>query len=93
MKIRWRPFCLLWVLGLAVLGASTSRTILRSRAAHDPVPVHADVPPKPRPVCFGYVDADHGVTSLYPTQPGRVEVVKVEENHGGQGRRRAAEPG
>jgi multidrug efflux pump subunit AcrA (membrane-fusion protein) len=30
-------------------------------------------------VCFGYVDVAHGVTPLYPLQPGRVVVVKVRE--------------
>ncbi len=29
--------------------------------------------------CFGHVDVNHGVTSLYPTQPGRVAAVLVEE--------------
>lgn len=30
-------------------------------------------------VCFGYVDLEHGVTSLYPLQPGRVVDVPVHE--------------
>lgn len=80
MKIMSRPFRLLGVLALAVLGASTTGIILGSRAGHDTAPVHAGPPPTPRPVCFGYVEAAHGVASLYPAQPGRVEVLKVEEN-------------
>jgi multidrug resistance efflux pump len=31
-------------------------------------------------VCFGHVDLEHGVTSLYPLQPGRVAEVLVREN-------------
>jgi HlyD family secretion protein len=31
-------------------------------------------------VCFGTVDLEHGVTSLYPLSPGRVAEVLVEEN-------------
>ena len=30
-------------------------------------------------VCFGYVDVEPGITSLYPLQPGRVEEVLVHE--------------
>src|SRR5206468_3136269 len=31
-------------------------------------------------VCFGTVDLEHGVTALYPLQPGRVAEVPVREN-------------
>src|SRR5947207_15914163 len=31
-------------------------------------------------VCFGTVDLDHGVASLYPLQPGRVAKLLVREN-------------
>ncbi len=30
--------------------------------------------------CFGHVDVKHGITSLYPAQPGRVAAVLVEED-------------
>jgi multidrug resistance efflux pump len=46
-------------------------------AEHTPAQPAAD--PEEGVACFGHVDVKHGVTSLYPTQPGRVLEVPVEE--------------
>lgn len=43
----------------------------------------ADAPASASPVravCFGHVDVKEGVTPLYPTQPGRVVAIHVQEN-------------
>jgi multidrug resistance efflux pump len=71
-----------WLLGLMVLGVSlicigagSTRVDAVSSASTEPV-----APAEEAVACFGYVDVKHGVTSLYPTQPGRVAEVLVEEN-------------
>jgi multidrug resistance efflux pump len=51
---------------------------------HAAVPPGADVLPSARDVkmvvCTGYADLEYGVTSLYPSQPGRVVAIPVHEN-------------
>ncbi len=70
----------LWLLGLGVLISGLTWFGMSSRkSAADTV---LDNPSASEPVlaCFGHVDVKHGVTSLYPTQPGRVAEVMVEED-------------
>src|SRR5215469_3837194 len=71
-----------WLLGLMVLavsliciGAGSTRVDAVSAASTEPV-----APDEVAVAAFGYVDVKHGVASLYPTQPGRVAEVLVEEN-------------
>lgn len=77
--VRWP-----WLLGLVLLVGSavgTSWLVNHSRANDRPVET-----PERRAddaagvVCFGHVDLEHGVTSLFPTQPGRVVEVLAQEN-------------
>jgi multidrug resistance efflux pump len=74
----------MWVLGLAVLGiglpvagmltscSSTSSSSASIGDANAPVGGQGVV-------CVGQVDLEHGVTALYPLQPGRVAEVPVHE--------------
>ena len=76
-----RSFRLYWLLGLGALAASVaaaSWTLGGSRAG---ATAHAAPLPLPgsRVVCFGHVDMEHGVASLYPVLPGRVTAVEVRE--------------
>jgi multidrug resistance efflux pump len=65
---------------------SASFILRRSARARDvPIPTPSSPPAKAASeaggvVCFGTVDLKHGVTSLYPLQPGRVAEVLVHEN-------------
>jgi multidrug resistance efflux pump len=80
-----RARSLLWlvlvVAGAGALGFAALR-VVRSRAG--PVTAPAAMPEAPGKgdgvVCFGVVDLEHGLTSLYPLQPGRVAQVLVREN-------------
>src|SRR5262249_48940926 len=40
----------------------------------------ATAPDTEAAVCYGHVDLEHGVTPLYPLQPGRVARLAVQEN-------------
>jgi multidrug resistance efflux pump len=63
---------------LAVSMAAAGATFTKVRA--EPKPVEPILSADEPVACFGHVDVKHGVTSLYPTQPGRVAEVRVEEN-------------
>jgi multidrug resistance efflux pump len=68
------------IVGCILLAASAGSAVLliNRSVASDPTPPTA--PEGPRPVvCFGHVDVESGVTSLYPVQPGRVAAVFVKE--------------
>jgi multidrug resistance efflux pump len=78
-----------WLLGLIVLAASAAGAgwMVHSRAGQEPPsrPTPAETLASVQPgerfvVGFGHVDVDPGVTSLSPTQPGRVAEVLVKEN-------------
>ncbi len=68
------------VLGLLALAASLAgaRWLLHARADTGAGPA-ADAPAPEKVICFGYVDVESGVASLYPLQPGRVERIRVRE--------------
>jgi multidrug resistance efflux pump len=68
------------VLGLATLFASLAGAgwLLHARADGGPGPASDATEPE-KVICFGYVDVETGVVSLYPLQPGRVERVPVRE--------------
>jgi multidrug resistance efflux pump len=76
------PLRFFWILGVLVLmGSAAGTTWLINRplagdanAARDAAGNVAH-----EVVCFGHVDLEHGVVSLYSTQPGRVQSVPVEE--------------
>jgi multidrug resistance efflux pump len=78
-----RPLRFFWVLGLIVLIASAAGTtwlINRPPSADNRAADDLAANAAHEVVCFGHVDVAHGVISLYPTQPGRVEAVPIEEN-------------
>ena len=76
----------LWPLIVIAVGAALISAAVRfSRTAAAPTapPPSAAAPPGERHegvVCFGTVDLERGVASLYPLQPGRVAEVLVAEN-------------
>jgi multidrug resistance efflux pump len=76
-------FCLLGLLLLTVSVAGTG-WVLHSRASGAAHPGQATAPADGAAIasvaCFGHVDVEEGITSLYPSQPGRVEQVNVKEN-------------
>src|SRR5262245_37769492 len=69
------------VVGVLLLVASTGSAVyLLGRGAGDTPPATPASPGAPRGVvCFGFVDVEPGVASLYPVQPGRVAKVLVKE--------------
>ena len=76
---------LLLVVVLAAVSAALLSTsiIFRGAVRARDVPIPAPPPAAPAAggiICFGTVDLEHGVTSLYPLQPGRVAEVLVREN-------------
>ena len=84
----------LWLLALVLVGVGTPIAgVLWSRSATATVSLPAgtgDSKSGPSPsassepqgvVCFGYADLRHGVTSLYPLQPGRVVAIGVREGN------------
>src|SRR5438309_997022 len=79
-----RPPRWLWFLGLFALVAAVAGAgwiynhSPSSPDATSPEPEAA----APGVGCFGFVDVEHGVTPLYPVQPGRVERVLVAEGDG-----------
>src|SRR5205085_5613063 len=76
-----RSFRLYWVFGLGVLAASATATnwmLGGSRAGATSQTAPQGLPGS-RVVCFGHVDVEHGVASLYPVLPGRVTAVEVRE--------------
>jgi multidrug resistance efflux pump len=79
-----RSHALMWFFGLALLAASVAGAgwVLHSSAGYRTGSAAADETNGNvrRVVCFGHVDLEGGIASLYPTQPGRVEHVHVKEN-------------
>ncbi len=77
---------LLWPLILVALGAALMFAAVqfsRTAAAPTRLPPAAAAPAgtgRDGVVCFGTVDLDQGVASLYPLQPGRVAALSVAEN-------------
>jgi multidrug resistance efflux pump len=73
-----------WCLGIVLLVAGAAGAgwgYLHSAAArppqeHGPAPAAGGLPGV---VCFGHADLEHGITALYPAQPGRVSEVPVSE--------------
>jgi multidrug resistance efflux pump len=63
---------------VAALAPGWSRAEKPGAAAPAPGPAAA-AKPASRAVCFGYVDVEQGVTSLYPVQSGRVAEVLTRE--------------
>lgn len=73
---------LLWPMLVAMVTVAlltASAVIRRSPRALASSPVGRE-PAGDGVVCFGTVDLEHGVTSLFPLQPGRVSEVLVQEN-------------
>jgi multidrug resistance efflux pump len=75
----------LGVLALALLSAGLMISAYAFLQPHSAGPVNggaaqAAAPGAPTVVCFGHVDMEHGVTSLYPAVPGRVKSVDAREN-------------
>src|SRR5947209_1214874 len=72
---------LLWPVALAVATvALTSAVLFRRSATARTAPSAAPAAPAQGVVCFGTVDLEAGVTSLFPLQGGRVAEVLVREN-------------
>jgi multidrug resistance efflux pump len=72
---------LFWFLGVVVLivsAAGTAWIIKNPPSGQGPGPAD-NAAMAHEVVCFGHVDVEHGVVSLYPTQPGRVQEVKIVE--------------
>jgi multidrug resistance efflux pump len=71
---------LIWSVGLGVLCASVAGAgwVFQDHSANSSASA-ADPSADQSVVCFGYVDGEHGVTSLFPTQPGRVAAIRVSE--------------
>jgi multidrug resistance efflux pump len=85
LSIRIRPYSprLLSLLGLAALitcALGALPALVPNLRSENLEPEHADSPPRQSVVCFGYSDAEHGVTPLYPLAPGRVVKVEVRES-------------
>jgi multidrug resistance efflux pump len=81
--IRLFPFSRFWVLGLVALAGSVAGTLwvvnTRAGAAKETTPAPLGRGEQ-SVVCIGHVDVDGGITSLYPTQPGRVAEVFVHDD-------------
>jgi multidrug resistance efflux pump len=75
---------ILWaVLVILAFTAAGSQWLLLSRAGNQPPalpPTATGESAGPRAVCFGHVDVEPGISSLYPVQPGRVQTVHVRDN-------------
>lgn len=78
-SLRWPS--IMWIIGLGCLAISMVSVAWIMNAAPSSI-VTAQTPPAAvsRVVCFGHVDMEQGVTSLYPVIPGRVISVEVKEN-------------
>jgi multidrug resistance efflux pump len=83
MKKYCRPLHISWLAGVTVLVLA----LVGARWIHHPAPADASSTSKAlssRPgkgvVCFGHVDLEHGIASLYPLIRGRVTQVEVNEN-------------
>jgi multidrug resistance efflux pump len=64
----------------AVAVGLVSTSVISRRAVNAHVPPVGSEPAAAGAVCFGTVDLEHGVTSLYPFQLGRVARILVHEN-------------
>jgi multidrug resistance efflux pump len=77
----------LWLLALLLVAVGTPAAgLLYSYSSRGALPTHGSASRKDATssgkhgvVCFGQVDLEHGVTALYPLQPGRVVEVPVQE--------------
>jgi multidrug resistance efflux pump len=77
-KRLWRR--MVWLLGAVMVGCGLAWLGMTYPRANAGTESDEPAPPEEAVACFGHVDVKHGVTSLYPTQPGRVAAVLVEEN-------------
>jgi multidrug resistance efflux pump len=83
MKVSRHSFLRLSLLALMVAGAwatETGRLVHSSGVAESDNHNGLSSRVLGSVVCFGYVDVESGIRSLYPLQPGRVEEVDVSEN-------------
>lgn len=82
MSSAYRPLRFFGLIGLVLLVASMAGAIFALNPGHR----EADKMMIPTPgyegsvVCYGSVDVEQGITSLYPLQPGRVVEVKVKDS-------------
>ncbi len=76
-----RSFRVYWLVGLGALAASVAVTawVMGGSRASATSQSAVQGAPGSRVVCFGHVDLEHGVASLYPVVPGRVTAVEVGE--------------
>lgn len=77
-----RSSLFLSLLGVVLLAASVGAAVWFLRNPHanaEPPSAESPAAGAPLAVCFGRVDVESGVVSLYPVQPGRVESVRVKE--------------
>lgn len=81
MEYNPRPSRSLWLLGLVLLLVSLAGTgwVVYPSWSHSQPPLAPDEPLE-HVDCFGHVDVEGGVVSLYPAQLGRVIKVEVQEN-------------
>jgi HlyD family secretion protein len=80
-RVMWILALVLLIIGTPVAGilysySSTGSFHLSAATTEKPPPSFS---PKQGVVCFGNVDLLHGVSNLYPTQPGRVTEIPVHE--------------
>jgi len=86
--VRWLLGVVVLATGLTCLGPNDKKVVAGTGPLQErpgwtaiPGPTSQHEPDAEEAVaCFGHVDVKHGITSLYPTQPGRVSEVLVEEN-------------
>jgi multidrug resistance efflux pump len=79
MMRRWR--LVQWLVGGIVLCVTLGWLgVNYKRVNAGPPAVEPALDPELGVACFGHVDVKHGITSLYPTQPGRVAEVLAEED-------------
>jgi HlyD family secretion protein len=84
---RWRWWLLILAIGaIATVGVgivmshtATGNSVSRERAGDRKAGATSSRTAGEGVVCFGFVDLQHGVTALYPLQPGRVAEVLVQE--------------
>src|SRR5438045_2425400 len=81
MENNYSPSRFLWLLGVALLLVSLAGTgwVVYPSWSHTQ-PLQPPDEPMEHVDCFGHVDVEGGVVSLYPAQLGRVVKVEVHEN-------------